>query len=297
MPAISIKDLRKSYANHDAVNGVTLDIIEGEILGLLGPNGAGKTTTIGCICGLVDITSGSIEVMGFDVEKDPVEAKRRLGLSEQEPKADQYFSIEQILRYQAGYHGLRNVEDKIRENLRDFGLEDKRKDTFRQLSGGMKRKVSIIKALMHDPDVLILDEPTAGLDIESRYELWGFIRDLKKRGKTIILTTHYIEEAEQLADRIAIINHGKLLSVQPTEEMLEELSQNRVVLFFEKEPKIPVSLEDLDIRVEERKLVITCSKKDQNEVLQRALRALPDVRNFQIEQDKLENIFRRIVNA
>lgn len=295
MHAISITQLRKSYGESEAVRDISLDIERGEILGLLGPNGAGKTTTIQCVCGLSTITSGTIEVMGFDVAKDPVEAKRRIGLSEQEPKADTYFSIEQILRYQAGYHGIRDVEARIERYLREFGLTDKRRATFRELSGGMKRKVSIIKALVHEPDVLILDEPTAGLDIASRYELWQFVRDLKARGTTIILTTHYIEEAEQLADRIAVINHGELLTVQPTERMLDELSRNRVVLFFETTPRIPKALEDLEVEVDDHKLVITCAKRDQNSVLQRALKACPDARNFQVEQDKLENIFRRMI--
>lgn len=295
MSAISIKGLRKSYGDHEAVRGIDLEIERGEILGLLGPNGAGKTTTIQCICGLSSITSGSIEVMEIDVESDPVGAKRRIGLSEQEPKADLYFPVDRVLRYQAGYHGIRNPDALIERNLRDFDLADKRSATFRELSGGMKRKVSIIKALIHDPDVLILDEPTAGLDIESRYELWGFIRELKTRGKTIILTTHYIEEAEQLADRIAIIDKGELLMVQPTTQMLEELSRNRVVLFFESKPQIK-GLDGLEVSVDENKIVITCSKKDQNEVLRRALKAYPDANNFQIEQDKLENIFRRLVS-
>ena len=294
MHAVSIENLHKSYKDHEAVRGISLDIVQGEILGLLGPNGAGKTTTIQCICGLSSISSGSIKVMGIDVVSDPVGAKRRIGLSEQEPKADLYFPVDKVLRYQAGYHGIRNPDALIERSLRDFGLSDKRSATFRELSGGMKRKISIIKALIHDPDVLILDEPTAGLDIESRYELWGFIRELKERGKTIILTTHYIEEAEQLADRIAIINEGRLLTVQPTSQMIDELSRNRVILFFDG----PIEKRDvgLDMVIEDSKVIITCSKADQNEVLRRALKAYPEARNFQIEQDKLENIFRRLVS-
>ena len=294
MHAVSIENLHKSYKDHEAVRGISLDIVQGEILGLLGPNGAGKTTTIQCICGLSSISSGSIKVMGIDVVSDPVGAKRRIGLSEQEPKADLYFPVDKVLRYQAGYHGIRNPDALIERSLRDFGLSDKRSATFRELSGGMKRKISIIKALIHDPDVLILDEPTAGLDIESRYELWGFIRELKERGKTIILTTHYIEEAEQLADRIAIINEGRLLTVQPTSQMIDELSRNRVILFFDG----PIEKRDvgLDVVIEDSKVIITCSKADQNEVLRRALKAYPEARNFQIEQDKLENIFRRLVS-
>jgi ABC-2 type transport system ATP-binding protein len=296
MHAISITDLTKIYNGNEAVAGISLDIEEGEILGLLGPNGAGKTTTIQCICGLSTITSGTIAVMGIDVESDPVEAKSRIGLSEQEPTADLFFPIEHILRYQAGYHGIRNAQPLIDEHLRTFGLEDKRSVDFRKLSGGMKRKVSIIKALIHDPDVIILDEPTAGLDIESRYELWGFIRSLKERGKTIILTTHYIEEAERLADRIAIIDHGRLLTVQPTVQMLDELSRNRIVLFFDEPPERSSALADLDVSIEGSKLVITCAQQEQNEVLRRALKAYPDTRNFQVEKDTLENIFRRIVS-
>ena len=295
MPAISIRNLCKSYGGVRAVDDLSLDVERGEILGLLGPNGAGKTTTIQCLCGLSTITSGTITVMGVDVVADPVEAKSRIGLSEQEPKGDLYFPVERVLRYQAGYHGIRDADALIERHLRDFGLTSKRSATFRELSGGMKRKVSIIKALIHDPDVLILDEPTAGLDIDSRYELWGFVRELKNRGKTIILTTHYIEEAEQLADRIAIIDKGSLLTVQKTSLMLEELGRSRITLFFERPPRIR-DLEGLDVVVEDSKLTITCPRKDQNDVLRRALEAYPDTLNFQVEQDKLESIFRRLVD-
>jgi ABC-2 type transport system ATP-binding protein len=296
MPAVSIRNLTKSYEGVEAVSDLTLDIEHGEIIGLLGPNGAGKTTTIQCICSLSTITSGSIRVMGFDVATDPVSAKSRIGLSEQEPKADLYFSVESILRYQAGYYGIRNPNVLIDGYLADFGLENKRSSTFRSLSGGMKRKVSIIKALIHDPDVLILDEPTAGLDIESRYELWSFIRALKERGKTIILTTHYIEEAQQLADRIAIVNHGRLLTVQPTLLMLDELGRSRIILFFEETPALSPKISGFEVSVDEHTIVITCAQHEQNDVLKRALEAYPRTRNFKVEQDTLENIFRRLVS-
>jgi ABC-2 type transport system ATP-binding protein len=296
MPAVSIRNLTKSYEGVEAVSDLTLDIEHGEIIGLLGPNGAGKTTTIQCICSLSTITSGSIKVMGFDVATDPVSAKSRIGLSEQEPKADLYFSVESILRYQAGYYGIRNPNVLIDGYLADFGLENKRSSTFRSLSGGMKRKVSIIKALIHDPDVLILDEPTAGLDIESRYELWSFIRALKERGKTIILTTHYIEEAQQLADRIAIVNHGRLLTVQPTLLMLDELGRSRIILFFEETPALSPKISGFEVSVDEHTIVITCAQHEQNDVLKRALEAYPRTRNFKVEQDTLENIFRRLVS-
>jgi ABC-2 type transport system ATP-binding protein len=296
MPAVSIRNLTKSYEGVEAVSDLTLDIEHGEIIGLLGPNGAGKTTTIQCICSLSTITSGSIRVMGFDVATDPVSAKSRIGLSEQEPKADLYFSVESILRYQAGYYGIRNPNVLIDGYLADFGLENKRSSTFRSLSGGMKRKVSIIKALIHDPDVLILDEPTAGLDIESRYELWSFIRALKERGKTIILTTHYIEEAQQLADRIAIVNHGRLLTVQPTLLMLDELGRSRIILFFEETTALSPKISGFEVSVDEHTIVITCAQHEQNDVLKRALEAYPRTRNFKVEQDTLENIFRRLVS-
>ncbi|MFT4308094.1 MAG: ABC transporter ATP-binding protein [Candidatus Woesearchaeota archaeon] len=295
MPAVSIKNLCKSYGDVQAVDDLSLDVERGEILGLLGPNGAGKTTTIQCLCGLSTITSGTITVLGVDVTVDPVTTKSRIGLSEQEPKGDLYFPVERILRYQAGYHGIRNADALIERHLRDFGLTSKRSATFRQLSGGMKRKVSIVKALIHDPDVIILDEPTAGLDIESRYELWWFVRELKSRGKTIILTTHYIEEAEQLADRIAIIDEGRLRTVQRTSRMLEEFGSSRIILFFESPPRI-MDLDGLDVDVDGSKLTITCPRKDQNRVLRHALQVYPDAVNVQVDQDKLESIFRRLLD-
>ncbi len=300
MNAISIKNLTKEYNGSKAVNNLTLNVKKGEILGFLGPNGAGKTTTINCISQLANMTRGSIIVNGFDIEKDYVEAKKQIGLSPQEISRDHYFKIKDILQYQAGYFGIRKQEaiDKATKLLKDFGLWDKKDKKLKELSGGMKRKLSLAKALIHDPKILILDEPTAGLDVDTRYELWTLIKDLKKKGITIILTTHYIEEAEKLSDRIGIISRGDLIKLDNTKSIMDDLSQNVIKIYLTSEKKIG-KLSDLAFEQEKSVIKIKTNRKEQNKHLNKALQSLArqkvDIKNFDIEQDNLENIFRRLV--
>jgi len=221
--AIEVQNLQKIYENGlEALKGINLSIPQGSFYGLLGPNGAGKTTTIGIITGLVNITSGSATIMGHDSVNNFRMARKHIGLSPQELNFDVFFSLEELLELQAGYYGLSFQKAKERTNLmlQQFGLIKKRKSRSRELSGGMKRRVQIAKALIHDPPIVILDEPTAGVDIELRHMLWDYLRQINKEGKTILLTTHYIEEAEQLCETVSIIDDGKIITSDSPEKLI-----------------------------------------------------------------------------
>ena len=231
MKAIEIKNLVKIYNNEfKALDSINLSIPEGSFFGLLGPNGAGKTTTIGILTGLVNKTSGQTKVFGHDTVDDFRNARMLIGLSPQELNFDVFFTIEELLTLQAGYYNknIKEAKERALEMLEYFNLIDKRKSKARELSGGMKRRVQIAKAFIHDPPLIILDEPTAGVDIELRYQLWDFLKNENKKGKTILLTTHYIEEAERLCDEIAIINQGNIITNGKTEEIINDMGQNNI---------------------------------------------------------------------
>ena len=232
MLALQIEGLVKRYGNFTAVDGISFDVPEGEFFGLLGPNGAGKTTTINSIVGLSRITAGSIRLFGLDVEKDWRATRRLVGLAPQEYNFDRYLNIRDILIYQAGYYGLHGkaIEDRADELLERFGLTSKAKQIYTRLSGGMKRRLTIARALIFEPRLLILDEPTAGVDVELRLELWAFLRELNREGMTIILTTHYLEEAEELCSRIGIIETGKLVALETTRKLIGERTLQDVFL-------------------------------------------------------------------
>jgi len=298
--AIIINALVKKYDKVTAVDGVSFSIKKGEMFGLLGPNGAGKTSTINCICQLASFSGGTITVCDHDVVKDYRAAKRKIGLSPQELTFDLYFSVIDTLVYTGGYFGMRKAaaEARAKDLLTQFGLWEKKSAMFRELSGGMKRKANIAKALMHDPDILILDEPTAGLDVESRYDLWEFIRNLNKQGTTIILTTHYIEEAHRLCERIGIIDRGKLVKIDLTKNIVDELSRNVIRLYAEKD--LPAAaFKGFEHEVHARHVDVFVGKKEQSKVLETLLKRLEGkgLSNFSIEEDTLENIFRRLVNG
>jgi ABC-2 type transport system ATP-binding protein len=220
--AISISHLTKRYGTFTAVDDLSLTVGAGEFFGLLGPNGAGKTTTISAIVGLVRPTAGRISVFGADTQADWRNARGFVGLAPQEYNFDRYLSIRDVLIYQAGYYGLRGAAVGRRADLllERFGLTSKANDTFVKLSGGMKRRLTLARALIHEPRLLILDEPTAGVDLELRIELWAFLRELNAGGMTIVLTTHYLEEAEALCRRIGIIEGGRLVAFDTTERLL-----------------------------------------------------------------------------
>ena len=229
-PDVDIRALTKKYKTVTALDGVSLAIQPGEIFALLGPNGAGKTTLIGCVAGLIRATSGQAFVLGHDVTTDYRVTRRAVGLVPQEINFDPFFNVEESLRFQAGYFGVRLGEPRLGELLDAMGLGDKRKTNTRALSGGMKRRLLIAKALVHEPKVLFLDEPTAGVDVELRRDLWVYVRDLRAKGTTIVLTTHYLEEAEELADRIGLIDRGKLLFIEDKLELLRRFGNRTLRL-------------------------------------------------------------------
>jgi len=227
--AISIQHLCKTYAGGKrALDDVTFDVPRGEIFGLLGPNGAGKSTLINILAGLVNKTAGHASIWGFDIDEHPRNAKASIGIVNQEILFDPFFTPVETLNIQAGLYGVPKAERRSRELLRAVHLEDKADAYARTLSGGMKRRLMVAKAMVHSPPVLVLDEPTAGVDIELRQQLWAYVRELNAQGVTVVLTTHYLEEAEQLCDRIAIINNGTLIANEPTRELVGK-AQEKVV--------------------------------------------------------------------
>ena len=230
--ALKVDKLVKRYGDFTAVDGISFDVQEGEFFGLLGPNGAGKTTTINATVGLAKITSGSIALFGHDVERDWRTARRQVGLAPQEYNFDRYLNIRDVLIFQAGYYGIRGKAVNARADmlLERFDLASKAKQPYIKLSGGMKRRLTLARALIHEPKLVILDEPTAGVDVELRLELWSLLRELNTHGTTIILTTHYLEEAEELCDRIGIIQSGKLVALEATQKLVGDGSLQDVFL-------------------------------------------------------------------
>jgi ABC-2 type transport system ATP-binding protein len=246
VPALEIRDLCKTYAGGvEAIRDISLQVAEGEFFGLLGPNGAGKTTTIGVITSLVFKTSGTVKVFGIDIDRDFSAAKRLTGLVPQEMNFSIFEKVQDIVCQQAGYYGIprRRAAERAEYYLRQLGLWEKRNVQARELSGGMKRRLMIARGLVHDPKLLILDEPTAGVDVELRRGMWEFLANLNRQGRTIILTTHYLEEAEQLCNRIAIIAGGRLIEHTDKRELLKKLDRQTYIL----DMKTPVrQVEPLD---------------------------------------------------
>jgi ABC-2 type transport system ATP-binding protein len=240
--AISIANLCKTYqGGKRALDDVSFDVPRGQIFGLLGPNGAGKSTLINILAGLVNKTSGSATIWGFDTEKHPRNAKASIGIVNQEILFDPFFSPFETLEIQAGLYGVPKAKRRSMELLRAVHLEDKANAYARTLSGGMKRRLMVAKAMVHTPPVLVLDEPTAGVDIELRQQLWAYVRQLNEHGVTVVLTTHYLEEAEQLCDRIAIINHGKVIANKPTRELVGMATEKLVEVTGDRDVGLPPS--------------------------------------------------------
>ena len=230
--AVSIQRVIKNFGSLRALDGVSLDIAEGEFFGLLGPNGAGKTTLISCLAGLVRPDAGSLQVMGCDVRGDYREARRQLGVVPQELVFDPFFTVRETLRIQSGYFGLRHNDDWIDEILDNLDLTAKAETNMRRLSGGMKRRVLVAQALVHKPPVIVLDEPTAGVDVELRQGLWAFVQRLNREGHTVILTTHYLEEAEALCGRIAMLKQGRVVALDSTHNLLSRSSGHTLSVRF-----------------------------------------------------------------
>ena len=250
---ISVRDLTKTYANgFTALKGVSLDIEEGEIIALLGPNGAGKTTLISIACGITNPTSGLVTVAGHDVVKEFRKTREIIGLVPQELTTDMFETVINTVSFSRGLHGKKPDPDHTESVLRDLSLWDKRNNALRELSGGMKRRVLIAKALSHQPRVLFLDEPTAGVDVNLRKDMWQLVARLRQTGVTVILTTHYIEEAEEIADRIGVINHGELLLVEEKNTLMRKLGRKQLTVeLLEPIDDVPAVLADWKLTLAE----------------------------------------------
>ena len=270
-PAIRIESLCKTYAGQGvepkrALDEVSFDVPRGQIFGLLGPNGAGKSTLINILAGLVVKTSGRVCLWGFDIDEHPRNAKRSIGVVPQEIIFDPFFTPRETLEIQAGLYGIPKGQRHSDELLAAMHLTDKADAYSRTLSGGMKRRLLVAKAMVHSPPILVLDEPTAGVDVELRRQLWDYVRQLNARGVTIVLTTHYLEEAEELCDRIAIIHHGRVIANEPTRELVSKAQEKAVVVTFDRDiTEVPAhaAFEDIAL-IDERTLEITYRKDQTN---------------------------------
>jgi len=301
MNAIEINNLVKVYDNKfQALNHIDLCIPEGSFFGLLGPNGAGKTTTIGILTGLVNKTSGSAKVFGHDTVENFREARMLIGLSPQELNFDVFFTIEELLTLQAGYYNknIKQAKQRAFEMLEYFNLIDKRKSKARELSGGMKRRVQIAKAFIHDPPLIILDEPTAGVDIELRYQLWDFLKKENKKGKTILLTTHYIEEAEKLCDQIAIINEGNIIANGKTDNLIKDMGKNHIIIGADLENKSLGDKFQWSHTIDKNEIVVESNNPDFDiiEIINFMNTNDIKINKIRTQQSTLEEIFIKLTN-
>lgn len=299
-PAIQIQNIVKQYPKLTALNGVNLEVKQGEFFGLLGPNGAGKTTLISILAGLTRATSGSAQVMGFDVQRDYQQTRRALGVVPQELSFDPFFSVYETLKWQSGYFGIKNNQAWIDELLENLGLTDKADVNMRALSGGMKRRVLVAQALVHRPQVIILDEPTAGVDVELRQSLWAFISRLHRDGHTIILTTHYLEEAEQLCERIAILKKGEVVALDRTSTLLQQLAGVRLVVKTHNElnlGSLPAEIQAMNTQNANKRHNFTLNNANQVEhVLASVRMAGGELEDVLVSQADLEDVFVKLVN-
>ena len=299
---VSIQNLSKTYDNgFNALSDVGLDIREGEILALLGPNGAGKTTLISIVCGIASATGGSVSVGGHDIEKEYRQSRSLIGLVPQELHTDSFESVWNTVNFSRGLFGKAPNPGYVEEIIRELTLWDKRDSQIMQLSGGMKRRVMIAKALSHEPRILFLDEPTAGVDVELRKDMWKVVERLRQQGVTIILTTHYIEEAEAIADRIAVINRGKLLLVEDKKNLMEELGKKALYIHLVKPvDAVPDSLSKYGLSLSNGSLVYTYDTAGSGTGITGLLNDLNKaglkVRDLETRQSSLEDIFVGLVS-
>jgi len=296
---VSIKGLSKTYnSGFEALKNINLDIKKGEILALLGPNGAGKTTLISTICGIVSPTSGTVTVDGNDIITDFRKTRQMIGLVPQELTLGAFEQVFQTVSFSRGLFGCERDDDYINQLLKDLSLDDKKDIEVRALSGGMKRRVLIAKALSHEPQILFLDEPTAGVDVELRKDMWKIVRQLQDKGVTIILTTHYIEEAEEIAERVGVINDGELLVVEKKELLMEKFGKKQLVIELREEVKeIPHKLHKHNVELTDDGLNIsyTYDAKNEGSDIQELLKEVSDselaLKDIKINQSSLEDIF------
>ena len=303
-PIISINDLTKIYAGgFEALKAVSLDINRGEIFGLLGPNGAGKTTLINIVCGIVTKTGGTVTIDGYDNVVDYRATRSRIGLVPQELPTETFETPYNFARFSRGLFGKPDDPDHIEKVLKSLSLWDKKDEKIMMLSGGMKRRVLICKALAHEPDILFLDEPTAGVDVEIRQEMWNVVQTLRESGVTVILTTHYIEEAEQLADRVGVINHGEIILVEEKHKLMRELGKKELVLqLSEPLASIPAGLGDYQLELGDggSELTYHYDTKQDHTGITSLLAVLHDAgikfSDLSTSQTSLEEIFVGLVN-
>jgi len=297
MAAIQITDIKKNYGTLQALDGVSLSIEQGEFFGLLGPNGAGKTTLISIIAGLIKASSGTVSVMGHDVQSDYRAARGRLGVVPQELVFDPFFTVRETLRMQLGYYGLKRNDAWIDEIMENLDLTNKAETNMRALSGGMKRRVLVAQALVHKPPVIVLDEPTAGVDVELRQTLWKFIGRLNREGHTVVLTTHYLEEAQALCSRIAMLKGGKVVALDTTNALLKQVAGSQLKLRLSGAP-LPQSLSALQIPIESSYTALRINHSDEIEPILATLRLAGCVIDeLQLQQADLEDVFIQIMDG
>jgi len=300
--AICIRGLSKVYkGGKQALFDVDLDIPRGQIFGLLGPNGAGKSTTINILAGLVNKSAGQVTIWGFDIDKNPRNAKASIGIVPQEIVFDPFFTPRETLENQAGFYGVPKAKRQTEALLRAVHLLDKADAYARSLSGGMKRRLLVAKAMVHSPPVLVLDEPTAGVDVELRQQLWKYVRELNANGVTVVLTTHYLEEAEELCDRIAIINHGRVIANEPTRELVGKAQEKAVAITVDRDiEKAPdaVCFDKVELKGS-RTLVITYAKDKVNagEVLAAVQGQGLGIVDVSTQEADLEDVFLTLTRA
>ena len=298
--AILFNNVKKNFGKLEALKGIDLSIEEGEFFALLGPNGAGKSTLINILAGLAKPSSGSIKVMGYDVIQDYQNARRSLGIVPQELVFDPFFNVREMLRFQAGYFGKgRENDDWIDEVIEGLDLQDKTNTNMRMLSGGMKRRALIAQALVHKPPVIVLDEPTAGVDVELRKKLWQFIKKLNQKGHTIVLTTHYLEEAETLCNRVAMMDHGEIVALDKTKNLLNRFSAKNLNLRLDlKGQKIPLKLQKLIQNSENHSISFLIEEiADVEFIVSELKKSKIKILDMELTNSDLENVFLKLTGS
>jgi ABC-2 type transport system ATP-binding protein len=293
--ALELINLKKSYGTLEAVKGVNLSIKSGEIFGLLGPNGAGKTSIISIITTLEKPTSGQVKIFGYDVEKNPMETKRRIGVVGQEVVNSGFFDVFEILEFMSGYYGILKNKERIDYIMHKLGLYEHRNKKVKQLSGGMKRRLMVAKALVHKPALLLLDEPTAGVDITLREDLWTYVRELQQEGMSILLTTHYLMEAQELCHQVGIIDRGQLKFVGPTSQIIEQFSAKKIMIKLCKDRESIVHKNFLKKKDGFFEFQIP-SHESMGNLFRDLSLTLEDVEDIKTEQGSLEEAFKQIVS-
>lgn len=309
MLAVEIKNLSKTYQKSKkstakiALKSIDLKIKKGSFFGLLGPNGAGKSTIINILAGLVNKSSGSVKIAGINIDEDAQAAKFKIGIVPQELVIDPFFNVRETLEIYAGYYGIRKSQRRTDEIIQALGLKDKAASTPRSLSGGMRRRLLVAKALVHNPEILVLDEPTAGVDVELRNQLWNYVKKLNQGGTTILLTTHYLEEAEELCDEIAVINHGEVIAHDRTENLMKILSKKELIIscsaalqnieFLQNVSQLATKL----IAPDKISITYDPEKIEVEKILQMISDRKIQIRDISTQQPDLEEIFKHLIKT